>query len=101
MEKYLGDFYRESGFKMGLTLNPLRGIYFEGESHFDPVKHGSKKMVYIFITIALFILVIACINFMNLATARAADRSKEVGLRKVLGAVRKQLAWQFIFESLL
>jgi putative ABC transport system permease protein len=101
MEKYLGDFYRESGFKMELTIKPLEGIYFEGESKFDPVKHGSKKMVYIFMTIAVFILVIACINFMNLATARAADRSKEVGLRKVLGAVRKQLAWQFIFESLL
>jgi putative ABC transport system permease protein len=65
------------------------------------VLHGSKKMVYIFMSIAILILVIACINFMNLATARATDRSKEVGLRKVMGAMRKQLAWQFIFESLL
>jgi len=52
-------------------------------------------------SIAVFILVIACINFMNLATARATDRSKEVGLRKVLGAVRGQLATQFLFESIL
>ena len=58
-------------------------------------------MVFIFMSIAVLILIIACINFMNLATARATDRSKEVGLRKVLGAVRRQLAWQFIFESLL
>lgn len=101
MEKYLGNFYRENGFKMDLTLHPLTGIYFEGESAFDNVKHGSKKMVYIFMSIALLILVIACINFMNLATARATDRSKEVGLRKVLGAVRRQLAWQFILESVL
>src|SRR5579871_1222771 len=101
MDKYMGKYYRENGFKMDLTINPLSGIYFEGESPFDHVKHGNKKMVYIFMSIAALILIIACINFMNLATARATDRSKEVGLRKVLGAVRKQLAWQFIFESLL
>ena len=101
MDKYMGKFYKENGFKMDLTINPLKGIYFEGESPFDNVKHGSKKMVYIFMSIAVLILIIACINFMNLATARATDRSKEVGLRKVLGAVRKQLVWQFIFESLL
>ena len=101
MDKYLGKYYRESGFKMNLVMKPLNGIYFEGENPYDGVKHGSKKMVYIFMSIAVLILVIACINFMNLATARATDRSKEVGLRKVLGAVRRQLAWQFIFESLL
>lgn len=101
MDKYMGKFYKESGFKMGLTINPLRGIYFEGETPFDNVKHGSKKMVYIFMSIAILILLIACINFMNLATARATDRSKEVGLRKVLGAVRRQLTWQFILESIL
>lgn len=101
MEKYMGKFYKENGFKMGLTIHALNDIYFEGETPFDNVKHGSRKMVYIFMCIAALILVIACINFMNLATARATDRSKEVGLRKVLGAVRRQLARQFIFESLL
>lgn len=101
MNKYMGAFYRENGFKMDLAIKPLKGIYLEGESPWDPVKHGNRKMVYIFMSIAVLILVIACINFMNLATARATDRSKEVGLRKVLGAVKKQLASQFIFESLL
>ncbi len=99
MEKYMGKFYAENGFKMGLTINPLKDIYFESSTPFDHVKHGNKKMVYIFISIALLILLIACINFINLATARATDRSKEVGLRKVLGAVRHQLVGQFILES--
>jgi putative ABC transport system permease protein len=101
MNKYMGSFYKANGFKIDLTIKPLKGIYFEGESPWDPVKHGNRKMVYIFMSIAVLILVIACINFMNLATARATDRSKEVGLRKVLGAVKKQLASQFIFESVL
>ena len=101
MDKYMGKFYRESGFKMNLAIKPLRSIYFDGDDPFDNVRHGSRKMVYIFMSIAALILIIACINFMNLATARATDRSKEVGLRKVMGAVRRQLAWQFIFESLL
>ncbi len=101
MNKYMGKYYKENGFKMDLTINPLNKIYFEDATPFDNVKHGNKKMVYIFMSIAVLILIIACINYMNLATARATDRSKEVGLRKVLGAVRNQLMIQFILESLL
>jgi putative ABC transport system permease protein len=100
MDKYLGEFYRSNGFSMDLTMDPLKDIYFQ-KLLFDDVKHGSKTVVYIFLSIALLILIIACINFMNLATARAADRSKEVGLRKVLGALRKQLITQFIGEAFL
>ena len=100
MDKYLGEYYASAGFKMGLMLKPLSQIYFSSGG-FDNVKHGSKKTVYVFMSIALLILLIACINFINLATARASDRSKEVGLRKVLGAVRKQLVGQFILESVL
>ncbi|HEV8084956.1 MAG TPA: FtsX-like permease family protein, partial [Chitinophagaceae bacterium] len=59
------------------------------------------SIVYIFLSIAVLILLIACINFMNLSTIRAAERSKEVGLRKVLGALRNNLVWQFIGESVL
>jgi len=101
MDKYLGQFYATSGFKMGLAIKPLKDIYFATDKLDGSVKHGNKKMVYIFMSIALLILVIACINFINLATARATDRSKEVGLRKVLGAVRKQLVTQFMMESVL
>jgi len=100
MDKYMGKFYAQSGFKMGLNLQPLKDIYFKSV-RFDDVKHGSKSVIWIFMSIAALILIIACINFMNLATARATDRSKEVGLRKVLGALRQQLLSQFILESFL
>ncbi|OQP60601.1 ABC transporter permease [Niastella vici] len=100
MEKYLGGDLRKYGFHWTLFLTPLKDIYF-GDATFDDVKHGDKTVVYIFLSIAVLILLIACINFMNLSTIRAVDRSKEVGLRKVLGALRNSLIWQFIGESVL
>ncbi len=100
MDKYLGEYYARNGFKMGMDLQQLKDIYLKS-LQLDEVKHGNKKVIYIFMSIAILILIIACINFMNLATARATDRSKEVGLRKVLGARHKQLFAQFITESFL
>ncbi|HRN71561.1 MAG TPA: ABC transporter permease [Ginsengibacter sp.] len=100
MEKYMGSDMRKYGFDFSLSLTPIKDIYFEN-SAFDGVKHGDKTVVYIFLSIAILILLIACINFMNLSTIRAVDRSKEVGLRKVLGALRESLIWQFIGESVL
>jgi len=101
MDKYMGENFARSGFKMGLVIKPLADIYFATDALDGSVKHGNQKMVYIFMSIAILILLIACINFINLATARATDRAKEVGLRKVLGAVRKQLVSQFMMESIL
>lgn len=101
MNKYLKQAMELTGNTFSLTLRPLRGIYFEPGSDFDLVRHGDKKVVYVFLSIAALILVIACINFMNLSTIRAAERSKEVGLRKVMGALRNTLAWQFLGESVL
>jgi len=100
-DKYLKGAMEETGMKFGLSLEPLRKIYFEPYSPFDHVRHGDKKVVYVFLSIAALILIIACINFMNLSTIRAAERSKEVGLRKVMGALRNTLTWQFLGESIL
>jgi putative ABC transport system permease protein len=101
MDKYMGKDMAKLGVQQDLKITPLADIYFEPTSAFDNVKHGDKTVVYIFISIAVLIMLIACINFMNLSTLRAIERSKEVGLRKVLGALRNHLIIQFIGESIL
>lgn len=63
--------------------------------------YSNKTNVYAFLTVAVFILLIACFNFMNLSTARSARRAKEVGMRKIVGALRKQIMFQFLGESVL
>ena len=100
MNKHMGLLMKESGFHFNLSLTPLRDIYFE-QGAFDGARHGDKRVVYIFLSIAILILLVACINFMNLSTVRAVERSKEIGVRKVLGAIKGHLVWQFIGESLL
>jgi putative ABC transport system permease protein len=101
LNKYMEKDVASMGANFDLALTPLSDIYFEPSSEFDNVKHGDKTVVYIFLSIAALILLIACINFMNLSTIRAVERSKEVGLRKVMGALRNHLVWQFIGESIL
>lgn len=101
LDKYMGSIMKEIGLRYELSLRPLKDIYFEPASGFDPSRHGDKKMVYVFLGIAILILLIACINFTNLSTLRAVERSKEVGLRKVMGALRNNLVWQFIGEAMM
>lgn len=101
MQKYMGKDMQRLNARFDLALTPLKDIYFEHASGFDNVKHGDKKIVYIFMSIGMLIMLIACINFLNLSTIRAADRSKEVGLRKVMGALRNHLIIQFIGESMM
>lgn len=101
LQKYMGKDMARMNAKFNLSLTPLKDIYFEEHGAFDNVKHGDLNVVFIFISIAILILLIACINFMNLSTIRAMERSKEVGLRKVMGALKQNLVWQFIGESLL
>jgi putative ABC transport system permease protein len=87
--------------KIGFFLQPLTEIHFDSDIPATPQfeKGGDIKYVYIFSVVALFMLFIACINFMNLSTAAAAKRAKEVGIKKVLGSKKGQLVGQFLSES--
>jgi len=82
-------------------LQPLIRIHLHSNFNFDFASHGNVIYIYIFAAAALFILLIACINFMNLATARSAIRAKEVGMRKVIGAHKSDIIKQFYGESIL
>jgi putative ABC transport system permease protein len=84
-----------------LNLMKLTDIHLYSHLDSEIEANGDIQYVYLFSAIAIFILIIACINYMNLATARSAMRAKEVGMRKVIGAVRHQLIRQFLSESIL
>ncbi|HMB89686.1 MAG TPA: ABC transporter permease [Rhodothermales bacterium] len=87
--------------EVGLALMPLTRIHLHSVVEDDIEPQGDIRYVYLFSAIALLVLLIACINYMNLATARATRRAKEVGVRKVVGAQRRQLIYQFLGESVL
>ncbi|MGD8779728.1 MAG: ABC transporter permease [Ignavibacteria bacterium] len=91
----------EEGNRAGFFLQPLLDIHLHSDLQGEIGVNGDIKYVYLFTSIAFFILLIACINFMNLSTARSANRAKEVGLRKVVGSQRGQLIWQFLTESMI
>ena len=84
-----------------LRLQPLKDIHFYGGTNFDMEANTDIRSIYLFSAIALFILLIACFNYMNLSTAQAARRAKEIGMRKVIGATQKTLIRQFLAESFL
>ena len=96
------DEFKRKGGKWDLHLQPLTDLHLYsadiGTRYFE---QSDIKYVYIFSAIALFIILLACVNFMNLSTAQSVKRAKEVGIRKVLGSLRKQLIRQFITEAIL
>ena len=84
-----------------LGLQKLTDIHLHSHTDYEAEENGDIKRVYIFSAIALFILLIACINYMNLSTSRSTLRAKEIGIRKVAGAERKWIIFQFLSESIL
>jgi putative ABC transport system permease protein len=91
----------EIGSNLRFRLQSIRDIHLHSADIDDDFTHGDIRYIWIFGIIAAFILVIACINFINLSTARSANRAKEVGLRKVVGSFRSNLIRQFLTESIL
>lgn len=105
MQERMGLSYEEFSKEnqLGLRIFPLTDIhlYSDNSAYSQLEQGGDIKNIYIFSAVALFMLLIACINFMNLSTATAAKRAKEVGIRKVLGSNKNQLRYQFLAESLI
>ncbi len=103
IEQYLGvsmKAFLEQGNQFGYLIQPIQDIHLYSELDEEIKPAGSIQYLYIFGAIALFIIVIACINFMNLSTARSANRAKEVGVRKSVGAGKGRLISQFLSESM-
>lgn len=104
LEEALGltmEEFFEAGNTYGYFLEPMKDIHLQSDLQFEINPGGSRSTVIMFSIIALFLILIASINFMNLATASAAKRATEVGIRKVAGAEKNRLVWQFLVESFL
>ncbi|GGB02678.1 ABC transporter permease [Puia dinghuensis] len=95
-----GTELKEVGISRYFFLQPLTRIYLYSQLDDEIAPNGNVTTLYILGSIAAFILLIACINFMNLSTARSGKRAKEVGVRKVMGAERRSLVYQFLGESI-
>ncbi|HCW08349.1 MAG TPA: hypothetical protein DGG95_13395 [Cytophagales bacterium] len=91
--------FKEQGGNVGFSSFPLLDIHLRSQFNDELEPNGNIQYLYLFGAIALFIIVLACINFMNLSTARSASRAKEVGVRKTIGALRSRLMGQFLLES--
>lgn len=100
-EKHLGSIMKELQFHVQFHLQPVTDIHLKSDYNLEPEPAGSERTVYFLSILGILILVIAGINYINLSTAKAMERAREVGLRKVAGASRLQLTGQFIFESFL
>lgn len=100
-EDFTLEKFRESGNRVEYALQPLLDIHLHSDLLGEFKANFSITYVYLFVAIAIFILLIACINFMNLATAKSSSRAKEVGIRKSMGSDRADLVFQFMTETFL
>jgi len=100
-DKYMASIFAQYKIKIRYGVQPITAIHLHSDMANEPEELGSISYIYIFAAVALFMLVIACINYMNLTTARSARRAKEIGIRKVTGSSKGQLVAQFLVESTL
>mgnify|MGYP001099283585 CR=1 FL=1 len=100
-DRYVGDTLKKWGNEYHYFLQPVSSIHLRSHLRYELEPSGNPLYITVFSVVGLFILIIACLNFMNLSTARASNRAKEVGMRKVIGAQRHNLISQFIGESVL
>ncbi|MEO9850932.1 MAG: ABC transporter permease [Reichenbachiella sp.] len=98
VQKYFSENIRDD---VTMELQPLNDIHLKSKLDYEIQANSNESNIYVFSAVAVFVLLIAVINFINLSTARATKRAKEVGIRKALGSLKKQLIYQFIFESVL
>ncbi|MCP3681083.1 MAG: FtsX-like permease family protein, partial [bacterium] len=101
VERKTGQTAKQFNFSVSIQLQKMTDIHLRSNLEYEHGPNNDIKYIYIFSAIAVFILVIACINFMNLSTAKSANRSREVGMRKVFGAFKTNLIAQFLSESIL
>lgn len=100
-DKYLAPIFAQFNIKIHFGVQPITAIHLHSDMANEPEELGSISYIYIFSAVAFFMLIIACINYMNLTTARSARRAKEIGIRKVTGSSKTQLVAQFLIESTL
>ncbi len=100
-DKYLASIFGQFNIKMRFGVQPITTIHLHSDMTNEPEDLGSMSYIYIFSAVAFFMLLIACINYMNLTTARSARRAKEIGIRKVTGSNKRQIVLQFLIESTL
>jgi len=100
-DKYMSAIFLQFNIKIDLKVQPITAIHLHSDIAGEPEELGSISYIYIFASVAFFMLLIACINYMNLTTARSARRAKEIGIRKVSGSTQWQLVAQFLVESTL
>ncbi len=98
-EKYMAPIFAKFNVKIHYGVQPVTTIHLHSKLEGEPEETGDMSYIRIFSAVAFFMLLIACINYMNLTTARSARRAKEIGIRKVAGSTKKQLIGQFLSES--
>jgi putative ABC transport system permease protein len=100
-DKYMAPIFTKYNVTIHYGVQPITSIHLQSNLEGEPEELGSMNYIWIFSAVAFFMLLIACINYMNLTTARSARRAKEIGIRKVAGSTKKQLVVQFLTESVL